>query len=233
MPSPTTRASRRRTSRSRSGWRTWPTRTRLRTRRRSRGARPSQIHFDSGPIRTRADGTFVTPPQLMTGWSYRIIIRPEGDPPVSSDSLTASTELTTFPPLRLQQRRKLVGRVHDRRGQPVAGARVFLPSGEPSTTTDAQGRFRLEGIFPPGPTCWSRPMASGFRAGRSSRPDSPRSGRSSSCGRANRPTARSLPCRPRSRWRSREPWPGGCSSPICKPRWKRATTTPAGMVSAS
>ena len=30
----------------------------------------------------------------------------------------------------------------------MAGARVFLPSGEPSTTTDAQGRFMLEGILP-------------------------------------------------------------------------------------
>ena len=70
---------------------------------------PSLIHFDSGPIRTRADGSFLTPPQLMTGWSYKIIIRPEGDPPVTSDSLTATTELTNVPPLRLQQRRKLVG----------------------------------------------------------------------------------------------------------------------------
>ena len=108
----------------------------------------SLIHFDSGPIRTGADGSFRTPPQLMTGWSYQIIVRPEGDPPVRSESLTASTELTTVPTLRLRQHRKLVGLVHDRQGQPVAGARVFLPSGEPSTTTDAQGRFLLEGVLP-------------------------------------------------------------------------------------
>ncbi len=44
---------------------------------------PSLIHFDSGPVRTRADGSFLTPPQLMTGSSYQIIIRPEGDPLVS------------------------------------------------------------------------------------------------------------------------------------------------------
>ena len=33
-------------------------------------------------------------------------------------------------------------------GKPVAGARVFLPSGKPSTTTDAQGGYRLEGVLP-------------------------------------------------------------------------------------
>jgi Carboxypeptidase regulatory-like domain len=108
------------------------------------------IHFDSGPIRTGADGSFQTPLQLMTGWSYRISIRGEGAPIVGSDWLTAKTEVTTVPPLRLpfQQRRKLIGLVHDHQGQPVAGARVFLPSGEPATTTNAEGRFLLEGILP-------------------------------------------------------------------------------------
>ncbi len=108
------------------------------------------IHFDSGPVCTGADGSFLTPPQLMTGSSYRVVIRPEGAPLVSADSLTAKTDLTTVPPLRFQhqQRRKLIGLVHDRQGQPVAGARVFLPSREPSTTTDAQGRFLLEGVLP-------------------------------------------------------------------------------------
>ena len=86
----------------------------------------------------------------MTGSSYRVVIRPAGDPPVSLDSVTASTERTTVPPLRLrvEQRRKLIGLVHDRQSQPVVGARVFLPSGSPSTTTDAQGRFLLEGVLP-------------------------------------------------------------------------------------
>ena len=56
---------------------------------------PSLVHFDSGPVRTGADGSFLTPTQLMTGSAYRIIIRPEGDPAVSSEWLTAATELTT------------------------------------------------------------------------------------------------------------------------------------------
>jgi hypothetical protein len=109
---------------------------------------PSLVHFDSGPVRTGADGSFLTPSQLMTGSSYRIIIRPEDDPPVSSEWLTAATELTTVPPLRLRQHRKLAGLVLDRQGQPVAGAHVSLPSGEAATTTDAQGRFLLEGALP-------------------------------------------------------------------------------------
>ncbi len=203
--------------------------SRIRTGSEAERARPSLIHFDSGPIRTGADGSFLTPPQLMTGWSYKIIIRPEGDPLVSSDSLTAKTELTTVPPVRLpfNSAANWSGLVHDRRGQPVAGARVFLPSGEPTTTTDAQGRFLLEGILP-GRT-YFLVQAEGFRLqgwpvvparAAPGADDHPRSDR------ANRPTARWHPCRPRSPWKSRAPWPAACSSRTCKPHWKRVTTMP-------
>jgi hypothetical protein len=109
---------------------------------------PSLIRFDSGPVRTDADGSFLTPAQLLAGSSYRIIIRPEGGPLVTSDWLKATGDRTAFPPLRLKQHRKLRGLVQDRQGRPVAGARVFLPSGEPSTTTDAQGGYLLEGVLP-------------------------------------------------------------------------------------
>ena len=113
------------------------------------GGPTSLIHFDSGPIRTGADGSFQTPPQLMTGWTYQIVIRPEGDPPVNSDSLTAKTELTTVPPLRLRQAASSSGLVHRPPGSdrsPVRGS--FSPRSRPTTTTDAQGRFVLEGILP-------------------------------------------------------------------------------------
>ena len=109
---------------------------------------PSLIRFASGPVRTQTDGSFLTPPELLTGSSYRITIRPEGAPPVTSDWLKATGERTIFPPFRLKQHRKLQGLVHDRQGKPVVGARLFLPSGEPSTTTDAHGRYQLEGILP-------------------------------------------------------------------------------------
>ncbi len=109
---------------------------------------PSLIRFGTGPVRTQSDGSFLTPPELLTGSSYRITIRPEGGAPVTSDWLKATSDRTNFPPFRLKQQRKLLGLVHDRQGKPVAGARVFLPSGEPSTTTDAQGAFLLEGVLP-------------------------------------------------------------------------------------
>jgi hypothetical protein len=121
------------------------------------------VHFDSGPIRTGADGSYRTPRQLMTGQTYQVVIRPEGDPTVNSGLLTLNTDLTTAPPLRipLVQRRKLIGLVRDRQGQPVAGARVFLPSGEPSTTTDARGRYLLEGALPD--KTYALVQADGFR----------------------------------------------------------------------
>jgi hypothetical protein len=108
----------------------------------------SLIRFDTGPLRTQADGSFVTPQQLLTGSSYQIIVRPQAGPPVTSNWLKATGELTTFPPFRLKQHRKLRGLVLDRHGKPVAGARIFLPSGEPSTATDAQGWYLLEGMLP-------------------------------------------------------------------------------------
>ena len=108
---------------------------------------PSLIRFDSGPVRTAADGTFSTPPQLMTGMSYRISIHRSGEPPVNSDWLSATTELTNFKSLRLRRHRQLTGLVQDHRGQPVAGVRVFLV-GASATTTDAKGRFLLDGVLP-------------------------------------------------------------------------------------
>jgi Carboxypeptidase regulatory-like domain len=106
------------------------------------------IHFDSGPLRTRKDGSFETPQQLMTGSSYRITIHPEGRSAINSDWITATTELTNAPPLRLRMHRKVFGLVQDRQGQAVSGARIFLPSGSPTTATDEKGRFLIEGVLP-------------------------------------------------------------------------------------
>ncbi len=126
----------------------------------------------------------------MTGSTYRVVINPEGYPPASSDLLLSRTETTTVPPFRLRQVRKLVGRVQDCGGKPVAGARVFFPSGEPSTTTDAQGRFVLEGILPDRTYLLVR--AEGFRfQGWPAIPSRQAEERNtSSRGRMNRPTER-------------------------------------------
>ena len=82
---------------------------------------PTLIHFDSGPLRSRKDGSFETPQQLLTGSSYRITIHPEGGSAVNSDWITTTTELTNVPPLRLRAHRKLLGLVQDRQGQAVSG----------------------------------------------------------------------------------------------------------------
>jgi hypothetical protein len=109
---------------------------------------PSLIKFDSGPVRTAADGSFSTPKQLMTGSSYRIVVRSDRESFFASDWLPASTELVNVPAVRLRLERKLVGLVKDRQGAPVRDARVFLPSGIPSTATDEKGHFSLEGALP-------------------------------------------------------------------------------------
>ena len=135
---------------------------------------PCLIHFDSGPVRTRADGSFLTPAQLMTGSSYRIIIRPEGSPLVTSDWLTATTELTTVPPLRLQSSTancsgsSTIAKVNR---SPVHGSFSPRASRRPRRMPRAGSCWKE--CFPIRHTCWSRPRASGSRAGRASRPESP------------------------------------------------------------
>ena len=146
--SPTIRASRRRTSRSRSG-RRMPTSPTNPVGNRKATLQPILIRFDSGPVGTQADGSFLTPAQLLTGTSYRVVIRREGSPLAASDWLTATTDVTTIPPFRLRQVRKLVGQALDREGGPIVGARVFLPSGEPSDHHGFPGPIRA-GRHPPG-----------------------------------------------------------------------------------
>ncbi len=193
---------------------------------------PSLIHFDSGPIRTGADGSFQTPPQLMTGWTYRIVIRPENVPPVNSESLMTRTELMTFPPLRLHQRRTLIGLVHDRQGQPVAGARVFLPSVEAATTTDAQGRFVLEGILPDRTYLLVR--AEGFRfQGWPAVPTRQPQERKLTLVRTSEPPDRMMaplpvPISPEEA----RACPGACSTHSYKPLWRRGTINPSSIAFA-
>jgi RNA polymerase sigma factor (sigma-70 family) len=126
---------------------------------RSSGTRPSgmldrnntpteMIRFDTQPLTTSPQGAFQTPPTLLNGSTYRVAIRQDGFAPFVSEWVTLVGERATIPPIRLRSLRKLSGRVHDRQGQPVAGARAFLSAGGPSTITDAQGRFDLRDILP-------------------------------------------------------------------------------------
>ncbi len=186
--------------------------------------RPYLIRFSSGPVRTQADGSFRTPPQLLTGSTYKIMIRVEGSPLVSSQPLVATTALATVPPIRLQQSRKLRGLVKDRQGQPVAGAvACFFPPAsrqrKPMPAADSCSRE----CFLRRHTCSSRPRVSGSTAGRASRPDSPVSLNSSSREPPSRPTTPWRPRQPRSPPRNRTLWRLVCSSLHCKPRWPKAT----------
>ena len=66
--------------------------------------------------------------------------------PFVSDWVALNGERATIPEIRLQPLRKVTGRVHDRQGRAVAGARVFVPGGGPATATDTEGHFALAGI---------------------------------------------------------------------------------------
>ncbi|MGO9466024.1 MAG: carboxypeptidase regulatory-like domain-containing protein [Isosphaeraceae bacterium] len=109
---------------------------------------PNRIVFDSGPVRTRSDGAFQTPPQLLTGLMYRVVVRHDGFEPAASDWGTLETVRSAVPPIRLRPLRKITGQIRDRAGSPVRGARVFMAGGRPSSTTDSEGRFALENVKP-------------------------------------------------------------------------------------
>ena len=176
---------------------------------------PTLIHFDSGPLRSRKDGSFETPQQLLTGSSYRITIHPEGGSVINSDWIATTTELTNAPPLRLRAHRKLIGLVQDRQGQPVSGARVALPSGSPTTATDTQGRFLLEGVLPE--RTYLLVAAPGFRfQGRPAVPAREPTEQKLVLVRTSEQPDRVLaPCLRRFRPRCRVHWRGACSSHTC------------------
>ncbi|QEH35013.1 hypothetical protein OJF2_35580 [Aquisphaera giovannonii] len=117
---------------------------------------PSQlmpVRFEAGPIRTAEDGTFRTPPVLLSGVKYRALVRAEGSRPVLTEWVTPAGHrdgTASLADVVLMPPRSISGRVADRRGQPVAGADVVAGGSGVSTATDDRGAFRLDGL-PPGP----------------------------------------------------------------------------------
>ncbi len=107
---------------------------------------PERVRFDSGPIRTDSLGSFKTAPLLLTGSTYRVVVRATGHSPLVSDWITLKSELNSFAPLIMRAVRTILGRVVDRQGKPIPGVEIFEPAGGPFTTSDGAGRFRIEGV---------------------------------------------------------------------------------------
>ena len=110
---------------------------------------PNTVDVKNGPLRTRADGSFQTPDNLMVGSTYRVAIREEGKDPIFSDWISVSEKPETLPPFVLRPLRTVRGQVVDRQGKPVAGVEVFQSGDGPERTshrTDAGGRFSLGGF---------------------------------------------------------------------------------------
>jgi hypothetical protein len=102
---------------------------------RAHGSPTGAYHIECAPdpARTDAAGRFELPgrAELVSAWHAEL-----------SPTTVPSSEALS---LRLSARGGLRGRVVDDRGRPVAGARVEL-DGDRSTTTDASGAWRLEGL---------------------------------------------------------------------------------------
>jgi Carboxypeptidase regulatory-like domain len=106
------------------------------------------IRFDPGPVESGPQGAFQSPPTLLTGSTYRVVVRKDGFEPIASEWVAMDGERAVVSPVRLRALRAVVGEVCDRQGGPIASARVFLPGGGSSTTTDAQGHFELKDVPP-------------------------------------------------------------------------------------
>lgn len=113
------------------------------------------VKTPGGTIRTRADGSFQTPPVLIKGLKYRIMIPNsdgiDGTATAAIESGSRSDEIVKIPDFRLARLRAIEGKVVDRRGAPVVDAEVFQSGDGPertSTRTRKDGSFRLEGYRP-------------------------------------------------------------------------------------
>ena len=107
------------------------------------------VRFEAGPIRTGEDGRFQTPHGLLAGSNYRAVVRARGFTPVLSEWVAAGDRddaVMKVADIVLTPQRSISGRVVDRKGQPVGGAKVIAGGQGASSLTDEQGRFRLDGL---------------------------------------------------------------------------------------
>jgi hypothetical protein len=103
---------------------------------------------------TDTAGRLETPRCLAPDGSYRLEVKAEGFlPERTAWKDVPRAGAVAFGDVVLKRLRPVTGRVRDRQGKPVAGARVFRADGRQhaEATTDAEGRFTLKTAFsPPG-----------------------------------------------------------------------------------
>jgi hypothetical protein len=116
---------------------------------------PETLGFgDRGEIRTGTDGTFRTPKEIYRkNRDFRVEVIAAGYFGGKTDWVSSEAgELITLPDLVLLPRptqRAIAGRVVDRGGKGIAAVSVFHPgltSTRTASTTDREGRFRLDGV---------------------------------------------------------------------------------------
>lgn len=115
------------------------------------------------PVSTDADGRFAV--WVEAGTKYCLSVRAEGMPSVETEWIDFG-KTAAIPDIVLHRPmlRAISGRVVDRQGRPLAGVTVFQNASGPKpteATTDADGKFRLEGVVDPTAFLFAR--KAGFR----------------------------------------------------------------------
>ena len=105
---------------------------------------PERVPLEAGPIQTDSGGVFQTLPILLTGQTYRVVVRKDNHSRAVSNWITLKNQSNSLAQVVISPERTISGRVVDRRGNAIAGVQILEPAGGPSTTTDRAGAFRLE-----------------------------------------------------------------------------------------
>jgi len=112
------------------------------------GEREERLYGGATEVRSDAQGKLASGPSLAPGTRYTALVRAEGCAPFQSEWF-APEDAAAGLAFELEPLATVAGRLLDRDGRPLAGARVFTRDAarERETRTDAEGRFTLAGIF--------------------------------------------------------------------------------------